>query len=60
MIDPFVVENKRTRSTEHDPEKLALGLDPMGGHRFSEKIMLRAFGNVCRGSLDQDLPVRRS
>jgi hypothetical protein len=25
---------------EHDPEKLALGLDPMGGCRFSEKIML--------------------
>jgi len=26
---------------EHDPEKLALGLDPMGGSRFSEKIMLK-------------------
>jgi hypothetical protein len=25
---------------EHDPEKQALGLDPMGGNRFSEKIML--------------------
>jgi hypothetical protein len=25
---------------EHDPEKHALGLDPMGGCRFSEKIML--------------------
>jgi hypothetical protein len=25
---------------EHDPEKHALGLDPMGGYRFSEKIML--------------------
>jgi hypothetical protein len=25
---------------EHDPEKHALGLDPMGGSRFSEKIML--------------------
>jgi hypothetical protein len=23
----------------HDPEKHALGLDPMGGNRFSEKIM---------------------
>jgi hypothetical protein len=25
---------------EHDPEKHALGLDPMGGYRFSEKIVL--------------------
>jgi hypothetical protein len=25
---------------KHDPEKLALGLDPWGGSRFSEKIML--------------------
>jgi hypothetical protein len=25
---------------EHDPEKHALGLDPTGGRRFSEKIML--------------------
>jgi hypothetical protein len=25
---------------KHDPEKLALGLDP-GGSRFSEKIMLK-------------------
>jgi hypothetical protein len=23
----------------HDPEKHALGLDPMGAQRFSEKIM---------------------
>jgi hypothetical protein len=23
----------------HHPEKHALGLDPMGGNRFSEKIM---------------------
>jgi hypothetical protein len=23
----------------HDPEKHALGLDPMGGYRFSERIM---------------------
>jgi hypothetical protein len=28
------------RLLEHDPEKHALGLDPMGGYRFSEKIML--------------------
>jgi hypothetical protein len=27
------------RALEHDPEKLALGLDPMGRNRFSEKIM---------------------
>jgi hypothetical protein len=26
---------------EHDPEKLALGLDPWVGFRFSEKIMLQ-------------------
>jgi hypothetical protein len=26
---------------EHDPEKHALGLDPMGGSWFSEKIMLK-------------------
>jgi hypothetical protein len=26
---------------EHDPEKHALGLDPMGGYRFSVKIMLK-------------------
>jgi len=26
---------------EHDPEKHALGLDPTGGNRFSEKIMHR-------------------
>jgi hypothetical protein len=26
---------------EHDPEKHALGLDPMGGYQFSEKIMLQ-------------------
>jgi hypothetical protein len=25
---------------EHDPEKHALGLDPTGVQRFSEKIML--------------------
>jgi len=25
----------------HDPEKHALGLDPVGGNRFSEKIMQR-------------------
>jgi hypothetical protein len=25
----------------HDPEKHALGLDPTGGNRFSEKIMHR-------------------
>jgi hypothetical protein len=25
----------------HDPEKHAVGLDPMGGNRFSEKIMLQ-------------------
>jgi hypothetical protein len=34
---------KRARSVctlEHDPEKHALGLDPMGGNRFSEKIMI--------------------
>jgi hypothetical protein len=24
---------------EHDPEKHALGLDPMGAKRFSEKLM---------------------
>jgi hypothetical protein len=24
---------------KHDPEKHALGYDPMGEHRFSEKIM---------------------
>jgi hypothetical protein len=29
----------QTSALEHDPEKLALGLDPMGGYRFSEKIM---------------------
>jgi hypothetical protein len=29
------------RKLEHDPEKHALGLDPMGGNRFSEKIMLK-------------------
>jgi hypothetical protein len=29
-----------TFALEHDPEKHALGLDPMGGYRFSEKIML--------------------
>jgi hypothetical protein len=23
----------------HDPEKHALGLDPMGGNRFSDQIM---------------------
>jgi hypothetical protein len=27
------------RPLEHDPEKHALGLDPMGGYRFSEKIL---------------------
>jgi hypothetical protein len=26
---------------EPDPEKHALGLDPKGGNRFSEKIMLQ-------------------
>jgi hypothetical protein len=26
---------------QHDPEKHALGLDPTGGRRFSEKIMLQ-------------------
>ena len=29
------------RRLEHDPEKHALGLDPMGGNRFSAKIMLK-------------------
>jgi hypothetical protein len=29
---------------EHDPEKHALGLDPMGGNRFSEKITLQDDG----------------
>jgi hypothetical protein len=28
--------------SEHDPEKHALGLDPMGGYRFSEKVMLKS------------------
>jgi hypothetical protein len=31
--------NDRYGSLVHDPEKHALGLDPMGGNRFSEKIM---------------------
>jgi hypothetical protein len=31
----------RPQSLEHDPEKHALGLDPMGGYRFSVKIMLK-------------------
>jgi hypothetical protein len=30
------------RGLEHDPEKHALGLDPMGGNRFSDKIMLKS------------------
>ena len=32
---------ERGSPLEHDPEKHALELDPMGGYRFSEKIMLR-------------------
>jgi hypothetical protein len=28
---------RQQRDLEHDPEKHALGLDPMGGYRFSEK-----------------------
>jgi hypothetical protein len=28
-------------ASEHDPEKRVLGLDPRGGKRFSEKIMLQ-------------------
>jgi hypothetical protein len=34
-----VVDSRR--KLEHDPEKHALGLDPMGGNRFSEKIVLK-------------------
>jgi len=29
---------------EHDPEKHALGLDPMGGYRFPQKIVLQDDG----------------
>jgi hypothetical protein len=32
-------ESASNQKSEHDPEKHAFGLDPMGGHRFSEKIM---------------------
>jgi hypothetical protein len=36
------------KKLEHDPEKHALGLDPMGGYRFSEKIMLKLNNPVRR------------
>jgi hypothetical protein len=32
----------------HDPEKHAVGLDPMGGNQFSEKIMLQDDGVAIR------------
>src|SRR5262245_5461210 len=35
------VHSRRSESQEHDAEKHALGLDPMGGHRFSVKIILK-------------------
>jgi hypothetical protein len=35
--DPRVTKKQRLK---HDPEKHALGLDPMVDYRFSEKIML--------------------
>jgi hypothetical protein len=31
---------EKVKRLGHDPEKHALSLDPMGGDRFSEKIML--------------------
>src|SRR6202012_5201694 len=36
---------------EHDPEKHALGLDPMGGYGFSEKIMLHQRSTAPRPCL---------
>jgi hypothetical protein len=38
------VAGRRHAKLEHDPEKHALGLDPMGGNRLSEKIMLQDDG----------------
>jgi hypothetical protein len=38
------MDGARSVPLEHDPEKHALGLDPMGGNRFSEKIMLQDDG----------------
>src|ERR1700745_4053541 len=35
------IESSRARHFEHDPEKHALGRDPIGGNRFSDKIMLK-------------------
>jgi hypothetical protein len=36
---PAGLENLNPLPLEHVPEKHALGLDPMGGNRFSEKDM---------------------
>jgi hypothetical protein len=35
------IVSSRARQFEHDPEKHALGRDPMGGNRLSDKIMLK-------------------
>ena len=43
-VAAIFVDCVRRGSLEHDPEKHALGLDPMGGNRFSEKIMLQDDG----------------
>jgi len=34
-----VFEINHVAAPKHDPEKLALGLDPTGGYRFSVKVM---------------------
>jgi hypothetical protein len=40
MMPPVHADHEMRHSHQvHDPEKHALGLDPTGGNRFSEKIM---------------------
>ncbi|SRR5579871_177044 len=48
------VANVKIRSLEHDPEKHALGLDPTGVKRFSEKIV-RNQESGARGRIHPNL-----